>query len=151
MVCAKCDGVFSELGANNTCPICWEPFKPKAVVVPSIPSITDVANQGQSSMPAVPADLVDAMVEAEKEASVGLSSKPKHQPFQYDLVDHPHHYQGNGMESIDVIEAFDLGFLLGNTVKYVLRAGKKDNEKQDLKKAIWYLQRRIQQLEKEKN
>ena len=84
MVCASCNGVFSELGANNTCPVCWEPFKPKAIVVPSIPSITDVADQGQSSMPAVPADLVDTMVEAEKEA-VGLSPKPKHQPFEYDV------------------------------------------------------------------
>ena len=43
------------------------------------------------------------------------------------MVDHPSHYQTkNGLEVIDVIESFDLGFNLGNVVKYVLRCGKKD-------------------------
>lgn len=60
-----------------------------------------------------------------------------------DKVDHPTHYQGKGLEAIDVIEAFELGFSLGNAVKYILRAGKKGDKKEDLKKAIWYLQREI--------
>lgn len=60
-----------------------------------------------------------------------------------DQVDHPQHYQGNGLEVIDVIEAFDLGFSLGNAVKYILRAGKKGNPVEDLEKAIWYLQRDV--------
>ena len=60
-----------------------------------------------------------------------------------EAVDSPVHYQGKGMESIDVIESFDLGFRLGNTVKYVLRAGKKDSALQDLMKARWYLEREI--------
>ena len=48
-----------------------------------------------------------------------------------------------------VIEDWDLDFHLGNTVKYISRAGKKgtDKELQDLKKALWYLERRIQNLE----
>jgi hypothetical protein len=48
-----------------------------------------------------------------------------------------------------VIENWDLDFHLGNTVKYISRAGKKDTDKelQDLKKAQWYLERRIQNLE----
>lgn len=61
-------------------------------------------------------------------------------------VNHPAHYQsGNGMEVIDVIDAFGLGFNLGNAVKYILRAGKKDkdNDITDLEKAKWYLQREI--------
>lgn len=60
-----------------------------------------------------------------------------------EMVNHPDHYQGNGVEVIDVIEAFDLGFCLGNVVKYVLRAGKKDERLQELKKARWYLDREI--------
>jgi hypothetical protein len=66
-------------------------------------------------------------------------------------VNHPNHYGGedNPYEAIKVIEAWDLDFHLGNTVKYISRAGKKgtDNEFQDLKKALWYLERKIQVLE----
>lgn len=59
----------------------------------------------------------------------------------YDVVDKPPHYQGKKFETIDIIEDFELGFHLGNAIKYILRAGKKDNKFQDLKKAIWYLER----------
>ena len=69
-----------------------------------------------------------------------------------DPVNHPAHYGGedNPYEAIKVIEAWDLGFRLGNTVKYVSRAGKKDlaTRLQDLKKARWYLDREIRALEK---
>jgi Protein of unknwon function (DUF3310) len=58
-------------------------------------------------------------------------------------VNHPSHYQGKGIECIDVIEAFKLSFNLGNTIKYVLRAGKKGDLVEDLEKAKWYLQREI--------
>lgn len=60
-----------------------------------------------------------------------------------EMVNHPDHYQGNKFEVIDVIEDYELGFHLGNAVKYILRAGKKDARKQDLKKALWYIQREI--------
>ena len=67
-------------------------------------------------------------------------------------VNHPAHYGGadNPYEAIKVIEAWGLGFYLGNTVKYISRAGKKDAaaEVEDLKKARWYLDREIQQREK---
>lgn len=59
-------------------------------------------------------------------------------------VNHPAHYQSkSGIEAIDVIEAFDLGFCLGNVVKYICRCGKKDDEIQELEKAKWYLEREI--------
>lgn len=59
-------------------------------------------------------------------------------------VNHPKHYQSKtGLEAIDVIEAFNLDFCLGNVVKYILRCGHKDNEVQELKKAKWYLEREI--------
>ena len=59
-------------------------------------------------------------------------------------VNHPSHYQSKtGLEAIDVIEAFDLNFNLGNVIKYILRCGKKDAEIQELEKAKWYLEREI--------
>lgn len=67
--------------------------------------------------------------------------------LQPDLVNHPSHYQGKRFESIDIIEDFELGFHLGNAIKYILRAGKKGNKVQDLKKAIWYLERECRKVE----
>ena len=69
-----------------------------------------------------------------------------------DPVNHPDHYGGadNPYEAIKVIEAWGLDFCLGNAVKYVSRAGKKGDLLEDLKKARWYLDRRIQQLEQKK-
>jgi hypothetical protein len=68
-----------------------------------------------------------------------------------ELVDHPEHYGGadNLYEAIRVIEAWQLGFCLGNTVKYISRAGKKPGIAAviDLKKARWYLDREIAYLE----
>jgi Protein of unknwon function (DUF3310) len=63
-------------------------------------------------------------------------------------VDHPSHYGGknNPYEAIKVIEAWELDFHLGNAVKYIARAGKKDDMLTDLEKARWYLDRRIEQL-----
>lgn len=60
-------------------------------------------------------------------------------------VNHPAHYNHGGVEAIDVIEAWDLGFHLGNAVKYISRAGHKslETQEQDIEKAIWYLQRFI--------
>ncbi len=66
-----------------------------------------------------------------------------------DAVNHPAHYGGadNPYEAIKVIEAWGLGFNLGNTVKYINRAGKKDATLQELKKARWYLDREIANME----
>jgi len=67
-----------------------------------------------------------------------------------DNVNHPQHYTAGKIEVIDAIEDWKLGFHLGNTVKYVARAGKKsrDTEVEDLEKAAWYLNRRIENLKK---
>ncbi len=67
-----------------------------------------------------------------------------------DVVNHPAHYGADTVyETIKVIEAWGLGFHLGNAVKYISRAGKKDPAKtlEDLKKARWYVDREIQRLE----
>ena len=71
------------------------------------------------------------------------------------MVNHPQHYGGenNPYEVIKVIEALEMDFHIGNTFKYIVRAGKKETDKelQDLKKALWYLKHHIEQLEKKGN
>ncbi len=69
-----------------------------------------------------------------------------------ETVDHPPHYKLGGIEAIDVIEAWGLGFCLGNAVKYVSRAGRKPgvDPVEDLKKARWYLEREIERRTKER-
>lgn len=66
----------------------------------------------------------------------------------HDNVNHPSHYcEGRAYEPIDVIEDWDLGYNLGSVLKYVSRAGRKQNQLEDLKKARFYLEREIQNLE----
>jgi hypothetical protein len=62
-----------------------------------------------------------------------------------EAVNHPKHYGGkdNPLEVINIINHYKLNFELGNVLKYVLRADKKGNRKQDLQKALWYLQHEI--------
>ena len=66
-----------------------------------------------------------------------------------EMIDHPCHYNMGKYDAIDVIEDWNLGFNLGNTIKYISRAGHKDKDKiiEDLKKALWYLIREINRLE----
>ena len=78
----------------------------------------------------------------------------KHKDLSKEQVNHPSHYGGaeNPYEVIKVIRAFGLNFALGNSLKYIARAGKKDPDKtiEDLKKAAWYLNDEIKTLEEEK-
>lgn len=73
-------------------------------------------------------------------------------PESASAVDHPNHYNSGKIEVIDYIEDQNLGFCLGNAIKYISRAGKKDPNKEieDLEKAIWYVERRIKEV-KDKN
>ena len=65
-------------------------------------------------------------------------------------VDHPKHYNQGKFEVIDVLEDWNLDFHDGNTVKYIARAKHKGTELEDLEKAAWYLERKIQNLRKKK-
>lgn len=65
-------------------------------------------------------------------------------------INHPDHYGGkdNPYEAIKVIEAWDLGFCLGNALKYICRIGKKNQSPvEDLKKARWYIDMEINRIE----
>ena len=78
-----------------------------------------------------------------------LEGKCKDNP-PADNVNHPSHYTSGKIEVIDFIEDKELGFHLGNAVKYISRAGRKNPDKivEDLQKAVWYINREIQILEK---
>lgn len=63
-------------------------------------------------------------------------------------VEHPSHYaEGRNYEPIDVINDWELNFNLGNTIKYISRAGRKDNAVEDLKKAKYYLDYEIKRVD----
>jgi hypothetical protein len=67
----------------------------------------------------------------------------------FDPVNKPSHYaEGRQFETIEVIEDWKLSYRLGNCVKYISRAGRKGDRKQDLEKALWYLQREIEAIDK---
>lgn len=68
-----------------------------------------------------------------------------------DVVNHPSHYTDGKIEVYDFIEDKGLNFHRGNAVKYIARAGKKNpaKEVEDLKKAVWYLNREIQRMERD--
>ena len=67
-----------------------------------------------------------------------------------DIINHPPHYTDGKIEVIDFIEDKQLNFHRGNAIKYIARAGKKNKETEieDLEKAVWYINREIQRLEK---
>ena len=66
-----------------------------------------------------------------------------------DAVNHPAHYNRGKIEVIDFIEDQRLGFHLGNAIKYICRSGAKADAVTDLKKAVWYINRKIAQYEEE--
>ena len=63
---------------------------------------------------------------------------------EHDPVNHPSHYTSHpsGIETIQITEC--MNFCLGNAIKYIMRCEHKDNKKQDIEKAIWYLQRELE-------
>jgi len=82
-----------------------------------------------------------------------LTSKKKSQPdLAHDPVSNPGHYtHGREHEPLDVVEDWGLDFHLDNVLKYISRAGRKDLMVQDLKKAMFYLSRKINIEEKRDN
>ena len=67
-----------------------------------------------------------------------------------EIVNHPKHYNEHpsGIECITIVEWFN--FNIGNALKYLWRAGLKNNLVDDLKKALWYVQREIERITNEK-
>jgi hypothetical protein len=82
----------------------------------------------------------------ESHNSANLEHKPADAPTANDPVN-PNHYKRGGIESMDIADAYELDRYDFNTMKYVLRAKFKGVELQDLRKARWYLDRKIANLE----
>lgn len=81
---------------------------------------------------------------------LGVDKKMGNLLVRPDVINHPPHYKAGGIETIDFIEAKELGYHLGNVVKYISRAGIKSHDPlEDLKKARWYLERHIANMEKQ--
>lgn len=68
-------------------------------------------------------------------------------PIPTDNVNNPTHYNTGTIEVITVIEDWKLNFNLGNAIKYIGRCEHKNNKKEDIKKAIWYLERELKNIE----
>lgn len=85
--------------------------------------------------------------------AIHIKSKPQIEikPVKdYDFINPAHYKTKSGLESINVIEEFELNFNIGTAVAYLLRAGKKPGQpkEQDIKKSIWYLERELKNLNK---
>jgi hypothetical protein len=82
-------------------------------------------------------------------ANFTLSEMPIRAKEDFDPIQKPSHYsEGRKYETIDVIEDWSLGYHLSNALKYLSRYNRKGDGIQDLKKAIWYIQRKIKLEEK---
>ena len=106
-----------------------------------------------------PDDKIEIISKCKKEEKSGVLRGHGEHPWgcdkEHDMVNHPPHYQSeNGIEVIDVIEAFTADLKggeatnTGNVIKYILRWPHKKNPLEDLKKARWYLDRLINLVEK---
>lgn len=124
-VCGRCRLAKHNECVTATCRCRATSIAPHPVLSPGIAELVDAAVDG----PPKP-NLVDT--------------------FRDPRVDHPSYYGGedNVYEAIKVIDAWGLGFCLGNAVKYISRAGKKSGTtmREDLKKAAWYVNHEIEQL-----
>ena len=96
------------------------------------------------------ADLSESDKAPMKRTTNSVTGTPASFQQSKETVNHPDHYQGGKYEVIDIIEDFGLNFSLGNSIKYILRAGHKDPQlkKEDLRKAIWYLERELKKGER---
>lgn len=110
--------------------------------------LNDVLAQSLKALSTLDVDNNDAETSAACNAADADKQYGKGVKQTKEMVNHPSHYKGNKFEVIDIIEDYDLNFNKGNALKYLLRAGHKDDYVQDLKKAIWYLNREIETLSK---
>ena len=103
----------------------WEAYPEVTLMTGPMSSEMSPENPAVTPTPTIPAPIV----------STPLS----------DMVNRPPHYFApNGLEVIDVIEAFELNFRLGSAIKYLLRAGRKGDRLEDLEKARFYVAREIE-------
>lgn len=135
-----CAVYVSELPSHISTEATWQDFIGQAVI-----------NVGLPALPHCAAHTVHSVWCAHC-TELAMSAADQKTGEQADMVNHPAHYGGgdNPYEVIKVIEAWGLGFVLGNSVKYIARAGRKhDDVLEDLEKAAWYLNHEIVRLRQE--
>ena len=101
----------------------------------SFPNMTDLLDEAVK--------YIESYIETNKEKPLDKYILPRRINNNEDVVNHPSHYTDGKYEVIDFIEESGVGFHLGNAIKYLSRAGKKNPAKtiEDCKKAIWYINR----------
>lgn len=101
---------------------------------------------------------IRSLTDAKIATPVDVKSKGVKMPIYMvpdkEQVNHPDHYKANGIEVIDIIDAFNCDYYIGSVLNYVLRYNRKHGSLKDqiidLKKAHWYLTRKIAEMEKAK-
>ena len=143
----------AEQGAE---PVAWRaaPLTPQPLPSPAAPEPSE-AGEELDNAPAPLASSLSMSANlkglAAREAASAPAPEPLKTPSQ-EMINHPTHYHAaGGYEVIEIIEAWGLNFARGNALKYLARAGLKDprTERQDLKKALWYIERELERLERE--
>lgn len=93
----------------------------------------------------------ESLKEAAVETGRNIAKEAVNVSNEYNLVTKPSHYtEGRKYEPRKVIYDWGLDFNLGNAVKYISRAGRKNDAIEDLKKAIQYIEFELEELENEK-
>ena len=158
MICKECDYFYKicgigrcsmtdgETGPDDGCElgISQEEKALKSEIENKVHGHSDKDNPKRISVDEMFKPLDDAIAKLSK----SIDELENNSNVTDDPVNHPSHYTDGGIETIDFIEAKQLPYHLGNAVKYISRAGKKDDAIKDLKKAIWNVDRYIKQLKK---
>ena len=128
--------------------LAWGELKGLAIEEPTTQPAAPEPSGAAEELDRAPAPLrLEGLKELAAREVGATATAPKTAPEQ---VDHPTHYHAlSGFEVIEIIEAWSLNFNRGNALKYLARAGRKDpaTEAQDLKKALWYIERELKRLE----
>ena len=143
--------------AHSNCPRAICPYRFTGPIVSGVlihPSdVCNSYNDGSERIVFAPLDIEESKMNENPDPIVHNSLRVERRAEareSQEVVNHPQHYGGDTLyEAIKVIEAWQLGFHLGNVVKYISRWDKKGDAIENLKKAQWYLQRKIEQLEKQ--
>lgn len=135
--------------APKICPDCRQKEADKAAKIKA-ESAKEKKHQEALAKAKAAAEDKEVTVKEEKEQPSELVFEPVEvikPKVPSDPVNHPSHYTRGKIEVIEFIEDQRLSYHLGNVLKYICRAGFKNNEVEDLKKAAWYLNRYIGLIE----
>jgi len=153
------EGIIQSVGMNLFGEVCYDVYFPRYGKTIHVMDGEDIATDTKTETGESFNEMLNRIIQATlKDKATAPSAEPEdkeeEQPLKVkngEAVDHPAHYNDGKIEVIDFIEDLGLseGFNLGNAVKYISRAGKKDANKtvEDINKAVWYIERQIKAYE----